>query len=116
MNFGWINCDRLLNDASLSTDIQILVTNDSLSGARIYAVFKDINSIVTAYYFKDQKETTAFRNIPRGQELSIIALSSQNETPYMFESTINTETDSQIQVNFAPTTHAEIKERMMSMN
>jgi hypothetical protein len=116
LNFGWINCDRLLNDASLRTDIQILVTNDSLSGARIYAVFKDSNSIVTAYYFKDQKETTAFRNIPRGQELSIIALSSQNETPYMFESTINTETDSRIQVNFAPTTHAEIKERMMSMN
>jgi hypothetical protein len=116
MNFGWINCDRFWNDPSPKTDIQLLVNNDSLAGARIYAVFKDINSIMTEKYWRSRKDTAAFRNIPVGKELTIIALSANNETPYVFETTINTETDKQIQIEFIETTQADIKEKMKRMN
>jgi hypothetical protein len=116
MNFGWINCDRFLNDQTPSTDIEILVNNDSLLGARIYAVFNDINSIATEYYYKDSKESIAFRNIPSDRSLTIIALSAQKGTPYIFESTINTKTERQVQVNFVASTQDEIKDRLKRMN
>jgi hypothetical protein len=116
MNFGWINCDRFWNDPNPKTDIKLLVNNDSLSGARFYAVFKDINSIMTEYYWKSRTDTAAFRNIPIGKELTIIALSAKDETPYVFEKTINTETDKQVQIEFMATTKADIMEKMKRMN
>ena len=116
MNFGWINCDRFLNDPSLKTDIHLLVNNDSLSGARIYAVFNDINSIMTENYWQGMKDTASFKNIPIGKELKIIALSAKNETPFIFETTINTETDKQVKIEFMATTQAEIKEKMKRIN
>lgn len=116
MNFGWVNCDRFWNDPSPKTDIQLLINNDSLTGARIYAVFKDINSIMTENYWKNRRDTATFRNILVGKELTIIALSAKDETPYVFETTINTETDKQVQINFMATTIAEIKEKMKRMN
>ncbi|NEN25699.1 hypothetical protein G3O08_19605 [Cryomorpha ignava] len=116
MNFGWINCDRFWNDPSPNTDIQLLVNNDSLSGARMYAVFSDINSVVTAYYWQGMQDTASFKNVPIGKDLTIIALSAKNETPFIFETTINTATDKQVQIEFMVTTQAEIKEKMKGMN
>lgn len=116
MNFGWINCDRFLNDPNPKTDIKLLVNNDSLTGARIYAVFKDINSIMTENYWKSRTDTAAFRNIPIGKELTIIALSAKDEIPYIFETTIKTQTDKQVQIEFMATTQADIKEKMKRIN
>ncbi len=116
MNFGWINCDRFYNDSNPKTDIQLIVNSDSLQGARIFAVFKDIRSVMTEYYFKGRKESASFRNIPKGKELTIIALSAKDQTPYIFETTINTESDRQVQVEFVRTTQIEIKEKMKRMN
>jgi hypothetical protein len=116
MNFGWINCDRFWNDPNPKTDIKLPVNNDSLSGARFYAVFKDINSIMTENYWKSRTDTAAFRNIPIGKELTIIAISAKDKTPYIFETTIKTETDKQVQIEFATTTQADIKEKMKRMN
>jgi hypothetical protein len=115
-NFGWINCDKFLNDIGPKIDIQILVNDDSFSAARIFAVFKDINSMVSQPYCKNQVGTTTFRNIPVGKKVSIIALSSKNGRPYVFETTIKTRTDKQVQVNFVATTQAEIREKMKELN
>lgn len=116
MNFGWINCDRFWNDTGPKTDIQLIVNNDSLTGARMYAVFSDINSIITAHYWKGMKDTASFKNIPIGKDLTIIALSAKDETPYVFETTINTETDKQVQIDFIATTQADIKEKLKKIN
>ncbi|MCK0159432.1 hypothetical protein [Allomuricauda sp. F6463D] len=116
MNFGWINCDRFYNDSSPKTDIQLLVKNDSLTGVRMYAVFSDMNSIISEQYWKGRKNTVAFRNIPIGKNLKIIALSAKNETPYIFETTINTSTDKHVEIEFEATTQADIMEKMKRLN
>lgn len=116
MNFGWINCDRFYNDPSPKTDIQLVVNNDSLQGARFFAVFKDIRSVMTECYYKGRKENASFRNIPEGKELTIIALSAKDKTPYVFETTINTETAKKVQIKFMETTQAAIKDRIKRMN
>lgn len=116
MNFGWINCDRFWNDPNPKTDIKLLVNDDSLSGVRIYAVFKDINSIMTENYWKGRTDAATFRNIPIGKELTIIALSVKDNTPYIFETTIKTETDQQLQTKFTATTQADIIKKMKKLN
>jgi len=116
LNFGWINCDRFMNDPNPKIDIQFLVNNDSLSGARIYAVFSDIKSTMTTHYWRGMLDTASFNNVPVGKKLRIIALSAKNDTPYFFETTINTETDKQVQIEFTVTTQEEIKEKMKQMN
>lgn len=115
MNFGWINCDRFLNDTNPKSDIQFLINNDSLTGARIFAIFNDINSIISTNYRIGQKDTTTLKNIPIDKELQIIALSTRDEVPYIFETTINTSIDKQVQVIFTETTQEEIKKKMKSL-
>jgi hypothetical protein len=115
MDFGWINCDRFWNDLSPKTDVQLLVNSDSLTGARIYAVFSDIKSIMTAEYWKGMSDTASFKNLPIGQDLTIIALSVINDTPLIFETNINTSTQKRVNVEFKTTTQADIKEKMKSM-
>lgn len=116
MNFGWINCDRFYNDPNPRTNIQLIINNDSLQGARIFAVFMDIRSVMSEHYYKGRKETTYFRSIPEGKELTIIALSAKDKTPYVFETTINTKTDKKVQIEFMATTEADIKEKLKRMN
>jgi len=116
MNFGWINCDRFFYDPSPKTEIQLLIKNDSITGARIYAIFKDINSIMTQEYWQGRKDIATFRNIPTGKQVTIIALTAKNETPFIFESTINTEKVKQVKIEFVATTDAEIKEILNRMN
>ena len=114
INFGWINCDRFYEDPSPKTDIRLTVNNDSVKGARIFAVFKEINSIMTEHYWKGHE--ASFRGIPKGKELKIIALTAKDETPYIFERTINTDSIKQVKIEFSETSQEEIKEKLKRMN
>lgn len=116
MNFGWINCDRFLKDPSPKTEIQLLINNDSLEGARLYAVFTDIKSVMTTSYYKGMSGTPSFRNIPSGRKLQIIAVAAKNKIPYVFEKIIETDKENQVQVDFVKTTLATIEQKMISMN
>lgn len=116
LSFGWINCDRFWNDPSPKTDIQLLVNKDSISGARIYAVFNDLNSVMTEYYWWGMSDTASFDNIPIGKNLTIIALSAKNETPLFFETSINTSTDMLVNIEFNQTNQSYILERINQLN
>jgi hypothetical protein len=116
LNFGWINCDRFIESTSPRINIQLSLSNESLSAARIYAVFKNINSIISEKYSKGQKEKIAFKNIPEGMELTIIAISSKDETPYYFEKKVNTKSSEQIQIKFKATTQENIKQKIERLN
>lgn len=116
MDFGWINCDRFLNDPGPYKNIDIIVNNDSLSGARIYAVFNDIKSIMTADYYKGQNTKIAFNDLPANRNVSIIALAAQNGIPYIFETKINTIKNQKVEVNFIASTQEEIKKKINRLN
>ena len=116
MNFGWINCDRFWNDPSPKTDIVLNIADKTLTAARIYAVFKDINSILTESYWKDRQDSLAFRSLPTDKELTILALSAKDTTPYIFETTIRTKDQNQIKIEFTPTTQANVQEKIRRLN
>jgi hypothetical protein len=116
MNFGWINCDRFWDDPSPKTNIHLLVNDDSLSGARIYAIFSDIKSIMTAFYWRGMKDIVSLNDIPIGKELTIIAISAKGETPFVFETTIVSAAEQQVQIEFTATTPADLKEKIKRLN
>ncbi|QNR25145.1 hypothetical protein [Croceimicrobium hydrocarbonivorans] len=116
LNFGWINCDRWYQDPRPKRDVEISIKNDSVNAAIIYAVFTDINSIMEEYYWSEKKDKIAFKNIPIGKSLKIIAVSVMDESPYVFETTINTQTKNKVHIDFSPSSKAELKELIEKLN
>lgn len=108
LNFGWINCDRFYEDSSPKTEIEFVVENDSILTARIFVLFNDIESMLTAYYFKD--EETVVSNIPQNKELQIIALAIKNEQSYISEQTITTKEDNLVKIEFEESSQKEIRQ------
>lgn len=116
LDFGWINCDRFLNVPGPKVDVQLLIKNDTLNGARIFAVFDDIKSLLTQHYWKGGSDTIVFQKIPVGREMRIIALSAKNETPFIFETQITVNNENQVEVNLLPATQEEVKKKILEMN
>jgi len=71
---GWINCDYFIDSID---NIKILISPlDSLLPATTYLVFKEFNSIMSSWEFKENAQI--FRNIPRDSEVTILSLVSDN--------------------------------------
>jgi len=116
LNFGWINCDRFYNEIAPKTSITLKVQNDSLQGARFFAIFKDINSMMSTWYWKDGQDTTAFRNVPEGRAVYIIGLSARDSVPYFFETQINTSDQKNVEINFKESTHDAMRTWLERVN
>lgn len=110
MDFGLCNVDRFIDDPNPKIDIQYIVENKEFNGARVYAFFSDINSIISTPYWEGY-EKIFLKDIPTGKEIKIIALANKDETPYVFEKTINSSKDKKVRIDFKETTLLAIKEK-----
>lgn len=107
LNFGWINCDRFYNDTRPQVDINLLCKSDSVKGARFFAIFENIKSIMSANYTRGQQDKTGFARIPKGEKIKILGLTIINETPYAFEQSLEAKKTT-IEVNFTATSEDKI--------
>lgn len=85
-SFGWINCDQLL-ELENTTGLQVNFNPaDKIPAASIYLVFKDINSVMQYLYhpLNAQENIEAFRNIPVGYEVRLVAISIKDESFYSY--------------------------------
>lgn len=112
--FGWVNCDFFYKNKGPKTDIQLMVQNDSISSARMYAVFVNENVVMDENYWPQAKKTV-FRNIPLGKKMKIIALSAKGETPYMFETVVTAKEGQTVAVNLKPSTQRRIKTALQQL-
>lgn len=115
LNFGWINCDRFYEYQTPLTNIDLLFNQDSISSARFYAVFEDINSILITNYWDDKETTTQFINIPTNMQIKIICLALQDSIPFWYETDILTKESNIIKVNLVKTTQVEIRENLKNL-
>ncbi len=99
-SFAWINVDRFYNDSAPKTKVKLIVQNDSLKAARFYAIFQDINSLVSESYFKGMDRIPAFENLPNNKKVRVLGISVKNEIPYVSNNQINTAKDTAINVEF----------------
>ncbi|MBK9485177.1 MAG: hypothetical protein IPO01_08150 [Chitinophagaceae bacterium] len=79
---GWINCDRFL-DVDNTTELYATFNpQDSVKNANVYLVFKDINSVIQAYYYSDK--SPQFENIPIGYKARLIAYTVKDEKVFAY--------------------------------
>ena len=70
--FGWINCDRFLGSQTVTTLACGFDPKDSIPYAKIYLVFKSINSLMEEQYAYNTG--ASFRNVPTGMQATVIAI------------------------------------------
>lgn len=61
---GWINCDRFWEVENTTELYASFNPQDSIKNANVYLVFKDMNSVIQAYYYSDK--SPQFENMPIG--------------------------------------------------
>lgn len=115
-DLGWINCDRFLQENNPKIDLPVALKNDSITHARIYAIFEDINSVMAAYYFSAQKEVASFENIPINRKITLLAIAIKDQQAFMADTTIVTQENQAIALLLQPTATAAIKKKMAEMN
>ncbi len=79
-NFGWINCDRFLNETNVTNLACGFEPSDSISYAKVYLVFKSINSAIEERYAYDMGST--FNNVPVGMQGTVIAMAMKKGQLY----------------------------------
>jgi hypothetical protein len=114
--FGYINCDKFLYDESLKINIELIVNNDSIHGARFYALFEDINSMMTTYYYVKQEHLSSFQNVPTGKRIKILGLAATNGKRYMYQQDYETSKSESITVAFEEKSMEEIETAMNLIN
>jgi len=79
---GWINCDRFL-EVEDKTDLYAnFNSQDSVKNANVYLIFKDINSVIHAYYYSDKPPQ--FENMPVGYKARLIAYTVKDEKVFAY--------------------------------
>lgn len=85
-SFGWMNCDRLYDLQISRANLRYNITNDSkeVNYAKIYLIFKDVNSMAQSSYFVMDGKTiqTNFNQIPVGLKVRFLAVCYQHGKIY----------------------------------
>ncbi|SFT39728.1 hypothetical protein SAMN05216474_0331 [Lishizhenia tianjinensis] len=113
--FGFINCDRFYEDTRPKVNQALIVQNESIMSARFYAVFKDINSLMQVNYWKGHADTLYFNQLPEGEDLIIIGISSLNQQAQYFEATVKA-SNTALPVSFKPIDQNELKTKINALN
>ncbi len=109
LNFGWINVDEFYKSRDPRSSIRLIVENDSIESIRFYVVFEELQSFMGENYWKGRAKEVKFSNIPVNMNLQIIGVGVKKETPYIFQTRVNSSTDKKIKVNLKATTLEEIR-------
>jgi len=108
--FGWINCDRFIQNQNSTNLYYTFNHNDTIVSANVYLVFKDRNSIINNFYFKqnDSQYVNGFFNIPLQSNTKLIAFSVKNDKIYSFQSDVVVTPNQTIQLNMVETSEEEM--------
>jgi len=79
---GWINCDRFWEVENTTELYASFNSQDSIKNANVYLVFKNINSVIQAYYYSDK--SPQFENMPIGYKARLIAYTVKDEKVFAY--------------------------------
>jgi hypothetical protein len=86
--FGWINCDRFWDTPD--EKIEFFVNTQSPNDAKVYLVFKEVNSIMQGQLSNGK---LVFKNIPVNQPVKVIGISFNKGKPTMAKAETTTNKD-----------------------
>ena len=97
---GWINCDRF-SEIKDKTNLTLSFNkSDNIESAVLCLVFKDIKSVMKNYYVKSNNTVSSvFKNVPVGQKVKLISITTKKNEILTFQSEIMIETNKTIIIN-----------------
>lgn len=104
--FGWINCDRFVNQTE-TTDL-IVNTTDTL-GVNFCLVFKSINSVMNV---SDRNGVIKFYNVPVGQTATLVAFKRTSQETFYSSKTVNFQKNQSVEIALEKLTDKEFKDRI----
>ena len=112
VSLGWINCDRFLPEEP-RTDIYVsAMENEDLFA---YLVFKDINSVMSAYNLAGQPY---FGNVPLGHKagLVVVKVDEEGEMKFAFQDVLITENMNISGLHFENLSKTEFTQRLNGLS
>ena len=97
---GWINCDRFYELKDKTNLTLSFNKSDNIQSAVLFLVFKDINSVMKNYYIKsDNTVSSVLKDVPVGQKVKLISITTKKNEILTFQSEIMIETNKTIIIN-----------------
>jgi hypothetical protein len=99
---GWINCDRFATIKNKTKMTCIFNPKDRIEIAKLYLVFKEINSVMSSNYFliDNNEHPPCFDNIPVGENVKLIAFYFKKGKTYSFNSDFTIAMTDTVNINF----------------
>jgi hypothetical protein len=110
-NLGWINCDRFMKNGNI-TDLWVDMDTEFKPTVRL--VFKNINSVMPAYFNANDK--MFFPNVPVGQTATLVAFSMVNEEPYFVTKEIKISANQKVNLEMMKTTVEALQLELQKLN
>jgi hypothetical protein len=105
--FGWINCDRFLDVENKTELYASFNPKDSIKNANVYLVFKDINSVIQAYYYADK--SPQFENMPVGYKARLIAYTVKDEKVFAYSTDLTIAKGQKLTLDLKEVTEKDFK-------
>ena len=98
---GWINCDRFYEIKDKTNLGLAFNKGDNIESAVLFIVFKDINSVMKNYFLQsDNIYSAEFKDIPVGQKVKLISITTKKNEIFTFQSDIIIEPNKTITINY----------------
>jgi hypothetical protein len=111
-NLEWINCDRFM-DINTKTDLLVKFEQlEKINSAKIFLIFKDINSVMEEYYFSDNNENNtyvSFNDIPLGANVRLVAYTVLENKIFSYTYDITLKKDQILKLDLKETSSNEFK-------
>jgi hypothetical protein len=111
--FGWINCDRFLQNDIQKTNLIVKFQNDTINQVKTILVFKDIKSVMETVANKEKDFFKAtIENIPKDNEATLISIGMKNEKCFYNEQDIVIGQQSELTVSLLEIPKGELKNKL----
>ena len=102
-----MTCETLWISIYLSLLYVNFNEQDNVINANIYLVFKDINSVIQAYYYADN--LPQFENIPVGYKVRLIAYTVKNEKVFAYSTDLTIAKGQKLNLDLKEITEKDFK-------
>jgi len=114
--FGWINCDRFIDESDLTELHCTFDPKDSIISASLHLVFKEINSVVNKYYISHQDNplSKVFKGIPIGNNVRLIVYSIKDSKILLYSSDFSITENQNINIVLKVSSKEELIRQLLS--
>lgn len=110
---GWINCDRFYSSEQPRVAFAVKSNEKHDEDCLVQVVFRDIRSVVSASRIDDK---FVFSDIPQGMKATVIAIKTEEDTPYLAMQEIEVEPDVTLDLAFEKTDYSGLKNVLNSLS